>query len=188
MANDTDAAIAEATEGLRNKNAELLGKLKKASEDLQAAQAELATVTAARDQALADFQRVAVDKPVGALLDQMSVAPRVLKTMLAERGYRFALEDGAIVLRDAEGNVPTVRDGRRGHDAKDRPAAFNAADLTAVLCETWAPSDARSEAAREFATVIKAHLATGGGSVGMHRSAPAAEAPRSQPAPAFGLR
>lgn len=103
-------------------------------------------------------------------------AADLLGTML-KREYVFSLDDGAVVIRDAEGNPVTVPDDK----GKPREATFTEADIKA-LCDA-SPSKSM------YDRIIAGSRATGSGAGGGHGSVPTrTEKPAPKPAPAhFGL-
>lgn len=195
MTQTTDQTTREAVEAqvelarLREHNEALLAELKKVRADVKRQASELEALTAERDQALADVQDTRLGQPVRQMLERISVAPDVLQIMLDRHGYRFAHEDGRIVLRDREGNVPKIVEGSR-EKPQEREVLFTETDLRRLLCEEWQPPAERSDAAAAFATVIRAHEASGGGA---RPSGGASPGPAAAPTPAhkpvtFGIR
>lgn len=177
---------------LRAHNAQLLTELKEAKADAKRLSGELEAAQQARDTAQAQVQAVTIGAPLRAMLERISTAPDVLQIMLDKQGYQFALEDGRLVMRDHEGNVPEILEGAtNASKGTRRPVRVTDEDLVHLLCEEWHPWDQRSEAARSFASVIKAPEVTGGGAKDRGPAgdlpAPKREAPAAA-ANAYGIR
>lgn len=178
-------------EALRAQNAELLGELKTAKGEAKRLAGELQAATTERDQARTEMHRLTVGQPVQALLARIGAAPDVLQLMLDKYGFRFEMEDGQIVMRDQDGNVPQVWPRGSGGTGESRPVTFTADDIASLLSEDWHVWDQRSERAKSFATVLRAPEVTGGGARNQGGPPSSTQLQPAQPqAPAFqgGLR
>lgn len=87
-----DAAVAEATEGLRNKNTELLGKLKKAQQGAAIDPAEYAALEAERDDLRGKLQ--AADKATKKLTADLEAATK--RAADVDSAYSNSLRDAAL--------------------------------------------------------------------------------------------
>lgn len=179
-------------ERLRAHNTQLLAELKEAKADAKRLSGELQAAQEARDATGAQLRAMTIGQPVAAMLERISTAPDVLQIMLEKHGFRFELEDGRIVMRDRDGNVPEILEGAtKTSEGTRRAVRFADDDLSKLLCEDWRPWDQRSEAAKSFASVIKAPEAAGGGAKdrGPSGDVPAKrDTAASQTAPDYGLR
>lgn len=163
MTQPSPEALQVEIEALRTQNAELLTEAKAAKRQLRDQAEQLQTLTTERDQARAEVNDLAVGQPVRQMLERISVAPDILQVMLDKHGYQFAREDGRIVVRDKDGNVPKVWErGSRGK-GDPRDVAFTEEDLKTLLCEDWNDWKDCSETAKGFAHLIKADNVSGGG-------------------------
>lgn len=194
MTNPSPEALQVEIDALRTQNAELLTEAKAAKRQLREQADQLQTLTTERDQALTQVRELAVGQPVRQMLERIGVAPDVLQFMLDKHGYQFSHEDGRIVVRDKDGNVPKIWESGSGGKGEPREVTFTEADLTTMLCESWAERSERSAAANDFGYLIKApnSLTTGGGAGFPWRSG-SSSGPRQDPpaAPAstgLGLR
>ncbi|PNS07835.1 hypothetical protein [Solilutibacter silvestris] len=174
-------------ERLRTHNAALLDELKGLKADNKRLGDELTTAHGERDAALAQVESFAVGDPVKRMLDDVSPCPDLMKHLLDREGYTFARENGAIVMRDRDSNIPKIMDG-----TTERDMAFTAADLWAVLGEPHKLLEQRSEVAREFAFTFKAPAVNGGGAGPSHGRVTYPPAPTPAPtptaSPALGIR
>ena len=97
----TEAAVAEAVEGLKAKNTELLGKLKKAQKDATIDPADHAALQAELDAAqtaLADAQKAAKDamKEADKIKKQYETESKVAHNLLVENGLSSALLEAGV--------------------------------------------------------------------------------------------
>ena len=94
-------AVAEATEGLRNKNTELLGKLKKAQQGQQIDPADLAAVESERDQLKADL--AAANKAAKKAAADLEAATK--RASEIDAAYTGSLRDAALAESLAKAGV-----------------------------------------------------------------------------------
>lgn len=196
----TPEALQREIEALRNKNSELLGKLKAAQSARDEAQTALEAAQATASDMQGQVRALRLDAPVAALLDDIALDAELFQGLF-HRHYRFELDDaGAIVILDAEGKPAMVTEpdkvtrssGSRSKPqevqrtpGETRPAAFTAEDVRR-LAETCPDAD-------KLDHVLIGSRATGCGALGskgLQRDLPVASNPdRAQPPKQpYGLR
>lgn len=176
---------------LRSHNTDLLAELRSAKTDRKRLTDELDAMTGERNTAAAEVRRFKLGLPLAALLQDVAV-PGMQDVWLAEfnrAGFAFDLDGDAPVVRDAEGNTPTVQGPR---DEEPRPVGFNYADLALLVCgpDGVAP-DKRTPSQRAFASLTIGSLASGAGGGPSTNNANSYRTPEAKPtAPAhkFGLQ
>lgn len=96
-----DAAVSEATEGLRNKNTELLGKLKKAQQGAAIDPAEFQALEAERDELRTKL--TATEKAAKKAIDDAEAAAK--RAADIDSAYSNSLRDGALTEALAKAGV-----------------------------------------------------------------------------------
>ena len=173
------AAQAEAAR-LREHNAVLLDEKKQ----LQREHAQLQESHAATT---ATLQRLQLDGPVDALVEDLATDPKLFKVLWAE-GHKFALdEQGRPCVQNKDGAPVIVKDA----NGKDVPLAFDAKAIAEYLC----PRDPKLQTAetKRWAGVLVGSRAGGGNASGgaqgtTHHEGNAPRREQPQPAVQFGLR
>lgn len=168
---------AEATR-LREHNATLLTEKKQLAKDLAKLQEDHAT-------AAATLQRLQLDGPVEALVNDIAVDGKLFRALFAEN-YQFALDDeGRPCVRTLEGEPVMVKPA----NGAPKPLPFVPAAIREFLCPT-AKAERGSDAER-WARVLIGSRATGGGgghSSGSGGTSTTSEPKRETPQQQFGLR
>lgn len=186
----TDKTDNTELETLRAHNVDLLAELKTAKTDRARLTSELEARTGERDTAAAEVRRFKLGLPVRAMLEDVAV-PGMEATWHAEfnrAGYHFDLDGDAPVVRDAEGNPPTVQGPK---DEEPRPVQFTYDDLVLLVCGRGnVPMDKQTPAQRAFASLTLASKASGAGGHTTYGNVSSTPDPKPTPTPvhAFGLK
>lgn len=178
MNEDKDVSQHEEIESLRNKNKELLGKLRAAKDRITELEATIEqssnSATGEMDKIKNELLDFKVNKPVEALLDSLLVAPKYSGQELAEH-FTFGLnEAGVLEMRDIEGQPVMVTEKVDGKEVS-RPIKCEKAEVYRHL-----------SAYGKLNHIIRA-WANGGGA-GHGQPQPSKSDDRTEaPKPAFGL-